>query len=167
MFRIFLFAILLTLSSNLLPAQEKKNFTAEEKTIMEVIEMESRYFWARDLKNWKKLYVHEPYVVWTSSSQDGVRRYEGWKTWLNQVKTLFDQSPDPIPYEGDVEKYDYLFRIYSNGAWVSFKQKNLGTTTFETRILEKVNGKWKIAMVQLIFDVNPDVTAQEDDSEGN
>ena len=127
--------------------------SVEEEAIKEVIEKESEYFWGRDLKNWKKCYVHKPYVVWTSATRDGVTRYAGWETWLSEVKQLFSQSPVPIPYE-QVRKYNYHFRIYGDGAWVSFEQEDGGMKTIETRILEKEKGTWKIAMVQVIFNVN-------------
>lgn len=155
--------IFCVLTSVQVQAQEK--FSKEEKAIMQVIENESKYFWARDFKQWKKTWVHESYVVWTAASQDGVRRYEGWDSWLAEVEGLFSGSPEPIPYEGDVKKYDYQFRIYDKGAWVSFTQENLGTKTIETRIMEKKGGKWKIAMVQLIFDVNQSVDTVENSSD--
>lgn len=135
----------------------QKNTSSEEmatKAIKEVIEEESRAFWARDFKNWQKLWVHEPYVIWTAASNTGVRQFYGWDSWKEEVESLFKESPDPIPYDGDVKKYNYNFRIYGDGAWVSFEQDNKGTTTYETRILEKHGGKWKLAAVQLFFNTN-------------
>lgn len=143
---------------------QNQSLNAEEKAIKQVIENESKYFWGRDLKSWKKTYVHEPYVSWTSSSREGVTRYEGWKTWLTEVRALFEESPEPIPYNENVRKYNYVFRIYGDGAWVSFEQENNGVKTIETRILEKQNGGWKIAMVQLLFNANEDLEENENDA---
>ena len=109
---------------------------------------------AGNWKNGKKLYVHEDYVCWTAATRDGVRRYEGWDAWLQEVEKLFAESPEPQPYKEVVKKEGYVIRIYGSGAWVSFTQDNDGTKTTETRIMEKVDGKWKIAMVQLIFNAN-------------
>ncbi len=39
---------------------QKTQFSAEEKAIMKVIEDESKHFWGRDIKSWKKCYVHKP-----------------------------------------------------------------------------------------------------------
>ena len=136
-------------------AHSQKSLTADERAIQEVIENESRYFWARDLKNWKKCYVQEDYTVWRASTRDGCRQYIGWKSWLNQVKDHFKES-DPEPYDGFVEKRDFKFRIYGDGAWVTFVQEDDGAITYETRILEKEKGQWKIAMVELIFHQTPD-----------
>lgn len=134
-------------------AQDTK-LTKEEEAIKAVIEVESEYFWGRNYDKWADLYVHEPYVVWTSASKSGVRRYDGWKAWNSEVQNLFKEDPEPQPYEGVVYKYNYNFRIYGKGAWVSFEQMNDGTKTYETRIMEKQGGKWKIAMVEVIYNVN-------------
>lgn len=95
MIRIAVFAVCLAFLTTPMMAQ-KKSVATEEAAIKEVIENESKYFWGRDLKNWKKLYVHAPYVVWTSSSLDGVRRYEGWETWLSEVEELLPNRRTPF-----------------------------------------------------------------------
>lgn len=155
MFRIAFITALLIASSSFTFGQKKAS-SSEEMAIKEVIEQESRTFWARDFKSWQKLWVHAPYTTWTSAANTGVRQYHGWDAWKEQVESLFAESPEPIPYDGDVEKYNYNFRIYGDGAWVTFEQSNKGATTSETRILEKHGGKWKIAAVQLLFNANQD-----------
>lgn len=153
MTRTILFTVLITFSSTCVFSQKDK-LTTDELAIKMVIEAESEHFWGRDLKAWKQNWVHKDYVIWRAASRDGVRQYNGWKAWYNEVKNLFKESPDPMPYEGKVEKLNYNFRIYGDGAWVSFEQLDEGTRTFETRIMEKVNGQWRIAMVSLMFDMN-------------
>ena len=158
MLRSIIFAALFLLVSLPITAQSSKT-TKDEQAIKEVIENESKYFWGRDFKSWKKLYVHKPYVSWTAASRDGVRTYQGWTAWSEQVQSLFEESPDPMPYDGVVKKMNYQIQIYGSGAWVSFTQVNDGTKTMETRIMEKEKGKWKIAMVQLIYNANEGDTA--------
>lgn len=153
MFRTAFIAALLIFTSASVSGQKQKA-SADEEAIRQVIEQESRYFWARDFKNWKKLWVHEPYAIWTAASNSGVAQHYGWEAWEKEVESLFAESPEPIPYDGDVKKSNYSFRIYGNGAWVTFVQDNKGTTTFESRIMEKQGGKWKIAAVQLFFNTN-------------
>jgi hypothetical protein len=144
-----------------------QKLSKEETAIRQVIESESKHFWGRNYQEWKKLYVHAPYVTRTISTKDGVRQLNGWDVWDEEVKELFDSSPNPQPYEGIVYKYNYRYRVYGNGAWVTFEQMNDGVKTLETRILEKENGQWKIAMVQVIFNVNELVTATGDtDTDG-
>lgn len=158
LFSILLFLIL---TGTLGYSQTTETYTKEEKAILKVIESESEYFWGRNYDKWAALYVRAPYTVWTSASRDGVRRYNGWEEWSGQVKQLFENDPEPQPYKGVVHKYNYSFRIYGKGAWVSFEQMNDGTKTLETRIMEKENGKWKIAMVEVIYHVNEPVSEEE------
>lgn len=146
----FLFILILASLQSIGFAQNQN--TADEKAIIETIENESRYFWARDYKNWKKQWIHEKYIVWTAASDNGVNQYEGWEAWDQAVQQLFEEDPKPIPYDGDVTKSDYAIRIYNHGAWVYFKQVNKGVVTKESRIMEKQGGKWRIAAVQLFFD---------------
>lgn len=145
---VFLIGLLPTLFS------QNEKLSRIEKDIVQVIENESRFFWARDYKNWKKTWVHTEYVSWTVSSRDGIRQYASWKSWKNEVKSLFETNPEALPYDGEVKKYDYEIRIYGDGAWVSFEQDNKGVITRELRIMEKHRGVWKIAMAQIFHDVN-------------
>ncbi|MCB0548946.1 MAG: nuclear transport factor 2 family protein [Phaeodactylibacter sp.] len=154
MLRIAIITALLIASSSIAFGQKKASASSDEAAIKEVIEQESRTFWARDFKSWEKLWVHEPYTIWTAASNTGVRQYNGWNAWKEQVENLFAESPEAIPYDGDVKKHNFSFRIYGNGAWVTFEQDNKGTITYETRIMEKHGGKWKIAAVQLFFNTN-------------
>lgn len=148
------FITTLLLCSTVFVFGQKTKQSSEEAAIQKVIEMESRYFWARDFKNWKKQWVHEPYVVWSAASNSGVTQYYGWEAWENQVTSFFKESPDPVPYDTEVKKYNFFYRIYGDGAWVSFEQNNNGTVTHECRILEKKGGQWRIAGLQLFFDAN-------------
>jgi len=115
---------------------------------------ESKYFWGRNYDKWQDTYVHAPYISRMTATKDGVHYLQGWVDWNDEVKELSRTDPDPQEYEGVVYKYNYIFRIYGKGAWVSFEQMDNGTKTLETRILEKVNGKWKIVMVGLVYDAN-------------
>ena len=160
MLRSLIFSSLFLLISAALFSQNNK-LSKEEAAIKKVIEKESAYFWARDYDNWKKTWVHEPYAIWTAATKDGVRQYYGWEAWSAEVQDFFEESPEALPYEGHVSKTNYSFRIYGKGAWVSFVQENEGTRTIETRIMEKQGNKWKIAMVELIFDANKEVGAVE------
>lgn len=149
--KLIVLSLLALMGSLPLFGQKKQN---AEASIKAVIENESRYFWGRDLKNWQKQWVHENYVIWRSATRDGVTQYLGWDQWNKQVESFFKESPTPEPYDGQVIKQNYVFRIYNNGAWVSFEQVNKGVITYETRVLEKVNGQWRIALVELIFNAN-------------
>lgn len=161
--RILTSLFLLAISFTLLA--QSQNMKAEQAAIKDVIENESKHFWARDFQSWKKLWVHADYAVWLAASRDGIRQYQGWKAWSDNVKEFFAENPEPKTYIGEVTKTDYRFRIYGDGAWVSFVQDNEGTGTLETRILEKRNGKWRIAMAQIIHDANEDLVIEGPEGE--
>lgn len=160
MIRYLTLSLLLCLGTQIFAQNNSNKNKAEEIAIKNTIEMESRHFWARDFQSWKKTWVHTDYAVWIAASRDGIRQYDGWKAWSTNVKNFFAENPDPLPYDGDVSKKDYRFRIYGNGAWVSFIQMNKGTRTLETRILEKRNGQWKIAMAEIIHDINKEMETE-------
>jgi len=128
--------------------------TTDEAAIKQVIENESEYFWGRDYKKWKKTWLHEDHVRWTVATKDGVRQFTNWEDWNAEVKSLFESSPEPQPYE-DVKKYNYQFHIYGDGALVLFEQE-AETKSRELRIMEKKNGKWKIAVVEAIYNFSSD-----------
>lgn len=154
-----IFSTCLLLVSVAIPGVAQQTvLSKEEMAIKNVIESESKHFWGRDYEGWASLYVHAPYTSWTSATKDGVRHFTGWESWSNQVKELFQSDPKPQEYEGVVFKYNYKFRIYKNGAWVSFEQMNGGTKTLENRIMEKENGQWKIAMVEVVYNANEQMT---------
>ncbi len=131
---------------------QKSALSAEEQAIKEVIENETRYFWARDYKNWKKCWAHEPWIVWTVATRDGVKQYRGWEAWSSAVKKLFEEDPEPKPY--DVVKSNYMFHLFGNGAWVTFDQVAGGNESKEVRVLEKINGRWRILMVEAVYNAN-------------
>lgn len=142
--------LLLALTSLLtgLYAQNRTKLSGEEQAIKDVIENESKYFWARDYKNWKKTWVQEDYILRTVATRDGVHQVVGWKDWNAEVRQLFEESPEPQEY--NVRKYDYTFHLFGNCAWVTFWQ-DTGTLSRELRIMEKHKGKWQIAMLEAIY----------------
>lgn len=60
------------------------------------------------------------------------------------MKTFIEEHPEPEPVPTLVDDIDV--RLYENGAWVSYEQQDsLRGLKRETRLMEKVNGQWRIA----------------------
>jgi len=137
------------LCSSIALQSQSSALTDDEAAIIKVIETESKHFWGRNFKKWKKTWVQEDHVRWTVATKDGVRQFIGWEDWSNEVESLFESSPEPEPYD-DVKKSNYKFRIYGDGALVLFDQM-AETPSRELRIMEKQDGKWKIAVVEAIY----------------
>ncbi|MCP3932756.1 MAG: hypothetical protein GY705_27100, partial [Bacteroidetes bacterium] len=131
---------------------QSKKLTADEAAIKEVIENESKFFWGRDYKGWKSTWVHDKHIVWTRGTRDGVRQIKGWKAWNKEVKSLWKAVPDSQPF--NMRRWNYHFRIFGNGAWVTFDQDANGSFSEDMRVLEKTKKGWKIVMVVAIYDAN-------------
>ena len=143
------------------------DFEKEEKAIKEVIIAESQAFWSKDYQAWADQWMHQDYVrVLGWWERGGVTVREGWQEISNEIKILMEGNPKPNP-QNEMNK-NYNIRISKTMAWVTFDQYGSDTGEVEmdmpgrtpnTRILEKVNGEWKIVYVGWLLDGR---TSEED-----
>jgi hypothetical protein len=126
----------------------------EKEAIKAVIAKETESYYKQDFENWKDTYVDQPYFrsygYW-EGYPERVRYYNGFDTLEAFKKKQFEQNK--TLWKGSrEERRNENFRIYPGMAWYTFEQisysadgaKILGRSV-ETRILEKQEGKWKIA----------------------
>ncbi len=149
--------------------KEVIDFEKEEEAIKEVIIAESRAFWAKDYRTWADQWAHEDYVrVLGWWERGGVYVREGWGEISADIKSLMERNPEPNP-QNEINK-NYNIRISKTMAWVTFDQYGSDTGEVEvdmpgktpnTRVLEKVNGKWKIVYVGWLLE------GTSDENEGN
>jgi hypothetical protein len=126
----------------------------EKTAILEVIERQAAAFWAKDFQGWADTWVHAPYVRrlgWSGSG--GVSSVEGWEAIGAAMKMNMTSNPKPNPTPAKVARDRLNFRIYGDVAWVTFEQRGVDTgepsfdmpgLSYETRIFEKHDGKWKV-----------------------
>ena len=71
----------------------------------------------------------------------------GWQDINQFVKTFMEAHPEPEPIP---ELLDHIeVQLYGKGAWVTYEQlDSLRGRKRETRLMEKVDGLWKIAGMQ-------------------
>ena len=63
------------------------------------------------------------------------------------MKTFIEEHPEPEPVPKLLDKINV--RLYKNGAWVTYEQQDsIRGLKRETRLMEKINGEWKIAGMQ-------------------
>ena len=127
----------------------------EEDVIMEVIARESAAFWDKDFERYADCWAHEDYIRTMGWWEDGgVTVVEGWKERGSRTKAHMEANPDPNP-QNPVRK-NINIRVGNDMAWVTFDQYGRDTDdpTFdmpglsrESRILEKIDGVWKIVYV--------------------
>src|SRR6266542_4639200 len=106
------------------------------------------------LKHGKAILLMPPYFreygYWEGYPEK-VKHFNGFDTLENFKQKQFNENG--TIWKGSYEKrYNENFRIYPDIAWYTFEEKSYNSETdaflgrsFETRILEKHDGKWKVA----------------------
>jgi hypothetical protein len=127
-------------------AIDENNLEQEKAAILEVINSETKAAFNRDYEGWQKKWIHAPYVTKTYMQfpDSSMTETLGWNKIDEFVRTYIEEHPAPAPLPRLVNDIDV--RLYGNGAWVSYEQNDAERgLKRETRLMEKVNGQWKIA----------------------
>jgi hypothetical protein len=135
--------------------QEGAALEREKAAIIDVIERQSAAFWAKDFDRWADTWVHAPYVRRVGwSAPGGVVSVEGWNAIGARMKKSMSDDPTPNLTPAKLVREHLNFRIHGDIAWVTFEQRGVATgdtrfdmpgLSYETRIFEKHDGKWKVA----------------------
>ena len=119
---------------------------AEKARILGVLNGETRAALGRDYEAWREHWVHAPYVAKTYVNvADGTgSETRGWDAVDTFVRTYLEEHPEPESPPPPLTSADV--RLYSDGAWVSYEQQDADQGwKRESRLMEKVGGRWKIA----------------------
>lgn len=137
-----IFSALLLLVASLTAMQAQ---TADETAIKKVCEAETRTWLNGDKAGHAACWHVQPYSMVLVSLPDG--------TFIsaagNEIKPTEDQA---MGGGGTFANSNYVIRVNGNTAWTTFDQTGADTkgnkmTAKELRILEKVNGEWKIVVM--------------------
>lgn len=139
------------------PINPTNKMEEEKQAILDVINNETKAAFSRDYEGWKDKWMHEPYVTKTYINflEDSMTETLGWKEIDDFVRIYIEEHPEPDPIPTLVD--DIQVRLYGTGAWVTYEQNDgpRGTKR-ETRLMEKVDGQWKIAgMHTTIYGAKP------------
>ena len=118
----------------------------EKQAILETLNGETKAAFQRDYELWKEKWVHDPTVTKTyiDFSDSSFTESVGWDKISGFVKTFIEEHPEREPVPTLVN--DIEVRLYGTGAWVTYEQQDsLRGLKREARLMEKVNGQWKIA----------------------
>lgn len=124
--------------------------------IVRVIEAESKAWLKGDIKEWKTCWVQEPHAQHTNARPFlGVRLLHGFDEIERYFTPYFATIAEEGRSERDIKHSNWRINIGVDIAWVTFDQiLPVDTQTIiasgkhnQMRILEKVDGVWKIAAV--------------------
>lgn len=130
-------------------ACEQINPELEKQAILDRLNNETKDAFQRDYEAWTKNWLHDPSIskVYMNLVDSTFSESIGWKEISQFVKTFLEEHPEPEPVPELLEKINA--RLYGKGAWVTYEQlDSLRGLKRETRLMEKINGEWKIAGMQ-------------------
>lgn len=125
------------------------NIEKEKKAILATLNNETKNAFERDYEAWTKNWVHDSSItkIYIDFADSTFSESVGWNEISQFVKKFIQEHPEPEPVPKLLDNIDV--RLYGNGAWVTFfQQDSLRGLKRETRLMEKINGDWKIAGMQ-------------------
>ena len=127
---------------------QKKNDT---EAIKALIEKETKAFFDIDHKTWADSWAQTSYAFWSFADTTDVNSFSGWE---NINKGFDEYFRTAKPSKANIERNWLDIKIFGNGAYARFTQHVKDNTDrppqAEVRVLEKINGKWKIVCVNVI-----------------
>ncbi len=133
-----LFLVIITLSS--IPKAYSQS--EDESAIKRLLEKESATWRAGDIKGHADCWVIQPYSRIFVSTRDGDAIDVSPDLMINPPANLVGKG-------GSSVNTNYKMNISGNNAWVSHNEESTAkdgskSYTYEFRILEKINGQWKL-----------------------
>lgn len=124
----------------------KVNVEIEKSKIIACLNNETKSAFARKYNEWTQHWIHRDDISKTYINYvDGnFSESIGWEEISSFVKFFLEENPNPEPPPKLLD--DINVRFYNNGAWVNYEQMDsLRGLKRESRLMEKQDGKWKIA----------------------
>ncbi|MBD2752238.1 Cif family virulence factor [Spirosoma validum] len=134
----------------LLSAVSRSLAQADNDAIKRVLRSETEGFFKRDKAEWANAWAHTPYVNFAANLYGGdFRLIQGWSDLEKQFASQFKSSK--VSDKVTVQNANYTIHQNGNMAFVTYDQTLVDshgkTTSKETRVVEKLNGQWKIINV--------------------
>ena len=136
----------------------------DHEAIKRVLRNETEGFFKRDKAMWSNAWAHAPYVHFAANLYGGdFMLIEGWNKLEKQFASQFKSSKvsDKVVVQND----NYTIRQNGNMAFVAYDQTLLDshgkTTSKESRVVEKINGQWKIINVTALTNLKDFGLAQQ------
>ena len=141
-------------------AAKAANLENEKKAINATIEKETQSFFARDYEAWKSNYAQTDYAFQAWSNDDGTFDSNvGWTDIIKQIGRYISENPEPLSSHPKVERKNMMYKFYGdNVAYLTWDQFNSDKPeknfhhSKEVRLMEKIDGQWKIVCVSAFWD---------------
>jgi ketosteroid isomerase-like protein len=136
----------------------------DEEDIKKFIVDETSYWIDGNFDKWAEGFVHEPYLLWsvTNGGEPGdvltMRGWEALKTFMGNWFKNYNGDFAKKMKQSAITRDNWQIQIRGNVAYASYNQHSVNADTkqvldsTETRVLEKINGAWKIAMQTTLAD---------------
>lgn len=123
---------------------------SDHDAIKQVLRSETEGFFKRDKKEWANAWAHTPYIHFAANLYGGdFMLVEGWNKLEKHFASQFKSSK--VSDKVVVQNANYTIHQNGNMAFVAYDQTLLDshgkTTSKESRVVEKINGQWKIINV--------------------
>lgn len=123
---------------------------ADQEAIKKVLRSETEGFFKRDKAEWANAWAHTPYIHFAANLYGG--DFQLIKGWANLEKHFASQfKSSKVADKVSVKNDNYTIHQNGNMAFVAYDQTLVDshgrTTSKESRVVEKINGQWKIINV--------------------
>lgn len=123
--------------------------------ILAVITKETNMYCQANAKQWASCWLHHERTMYVYSSQEmGLIIHRGWDAV--RADKLQNFNDDSFCKKLEFRRENMAITCQDDMAWVTFDEIALNENgdldeSFQTRILERVNGEWKIALASLVI----------------
>lgn len=135
----------------------------EKAAIMQAIEKETDCFYKRDYNCWKECFAQTDYAFQAWNNSDGtVDAKSGWKEVDEKIGQYIKNNPLPAGANSMhpvVQRRNMVVHFFTDSlASLIWDQYNINdakqnyTFSKDTRLMEKINGQWKIVNVSSYWD---------------
>lgn len=145
----------------------------EKKEIIAVIEGETDCFFKRDYDCWQDKFTHSDYSYQAWSNADGTFDASvGWDNINKNLGKFIKENPSEAEGEGSshpiVKRKNMKVKFYGNVAahltwdqYNSSKSQKYFLQSKEVRLMEKIDGKWKIVNVSAFWNYKKQIPMSE------
>lgn len=120
--------------------------SGDEGAITEVIYQDTKAFFSGDWETWQTGFAHVDYLYGVAAAASGPVRAQGWEAAKKLLQPAIEENG-----KKDVRSFsqeNMTIRVNGNMALAFFDQTNPnGSQSWEHRVLEKIDGDWKIVSV--------------------